>query len=132
MSNVTIVYGALLILIGVLGYTLPENAGQPTALIPAYAGGVFVVLGFLARGTAKRRKIVMHIAVVLAFLLIGPTVTALGGLPAAFGGETETADGEPLNIAGIYAKSATAVLTILYVILCVRSFIAARRAGGMG
>ena len=132
MANVTLVYGLLLIAIGAMGYTLPENSGQPTALIPAYCGAVFCVLGFLAKGSSKTRKIVMHIAVVLGLLLIVMTGKALPALPDAFGGETLDAEGNPLNVAGIYAKSATCVLSILYVGLCVRSFIAARRSGGMG
>ncbi|MEX1023552.1 MAG: hypothetical protein WD226_00620 [Planctomycetota bacterium] len=124
MANVTIAYGLLLIVIGALGYLLPADAGQPTALIPAYCGAVFLVLGALAKGGAKRRKIVMHIAVLLGVLLIVMTITALGGLGDAFSGEAE-------NAAAIYARSATALLSIGFVALAVRSFIVARKSGGM-
>ena len=48
MAKITITFGVLLILLGVIGYLAP-GIHSLTALIPAVFGLVLVVLGFLAR-----------------------------------------------------------------------------------
>ena len=74
MAKVTILFGLLLIVLGVIGY-VGTGWKAPTALIPTYLGIVFAILGFLARrGTQKRRMLMMHIAVTLGAL--GFLVTA--------------------------------------------------------
>ncbi len=67
MNPLTINYlnGFVLIAAGLYGYftILPQS---PTALIPAFAGIIFVILGLLWK---KSPKVVAHIAVVLALIM---------------------------------------------------------------
>src|SRR5205809_8113045 len=68
MAWPTIICGALLVAVGVVGYgtATPDEEGKvsPTALIPAVIGGSLMGLGSMAFNP-KRRKHVMHLAAVL-------------------------------------------------------------------
>jgi uncharacterized membrane protein required for colicin V production len=83
------------------------------------------VFGFLAISPHEgRRKLFMHINVTLGLLgFIGAVVEAIRGYARA-----AAAGMEPDQIA-LASKLAMAVLLLIYVVLCVRSFIAARRTG---
>lgn len=122
MPLLTIIYGTLLILVGVIGYFATGSASV-TALIPAFIGLPVETLGVLARNE-KYRKHAMHGAAGLALLATLGTVRALTKLPTLLGG------GELERPAAVISQSIVAVLSITFLILCVRSFIAARRARG--
>ena len=129
MPAVSIVVGALLIAVGVwgywggdlglwerLGFTAPDNLSG-TALIPAYLGVGLVVLGLLAF-KEKFLKHAMHAAALIGVL----------GLLAAAGrlilslvrkGKVEGVGGASLTT--------TTLLCTVFVVLCVNSFIQARR-----
>ncbi len=100
-----------------MGYS---GSGAPTSLIPAAVGGVLLVCGVLAR-EERRRKLVMHIAVTVG--LIG----FLGSLPGLMKLPTLIAGGEVARPAAVKAQSIMAALTGVFVGLCIRSFISARR-----
>lgn len=127
MAKVTILFGLLLIVLGVTGY-VGTGWQAPTALIPMYIGIVFTILGFLARrGSQKRRMTVMHIAVTLAtlcFLLLSLNIWYF----------IQIMMGHPmLRPIAVEDKAVVSFLMLIYVLLCVRSFIKARRtppAGG--
>src|SRR6185312_10140904 len=69
MAKLTILFGILLIVIGVTGYIL-TGSEHPTALIPSGAGILFVIFGALASTAAsKKRMLWMHISVTVALLL---------------------------------------------------------------
>ena len=120
MPHVTIVLALLLL---VLGGGLYAGTGMEsvTALIPAFFGIVFLVLGLLARNPA-RLKLTMHIAATLALLGIGgaargiaPTLDYLRGV-------------EVERPAAVLGQSAMVLLCAVYLVLCIRSFVQARRA----
>ncbi|MEX0686238.1 MAG: hypothetical protein WD267_13115 [Balneolales bacterium] len=114
MDKITTVFGVILIILGVGGYIISEMVSV-TALIPAFFGVIFVILGRLAaRETLKKHM--MHGAAVLSLLLIFPTITAL---PDLFAGETSPA---------VILRSATALFSLIFLALCVKSFIDARKA----
>lgn len=121
MAKVTIVFGILLIILGLVGF-FGTGAIHHTALIPTWFGLALCVGGFLAISPSeKRRKIFMHINVTIGALgCIGSFVEAIRGYGAA-----RTAGLEPDYIA-LAAKLTMAVLLLIYVNLCVRSFIQAR------
>lgn len=124
MSTPTIFLGLALIAISGVSYGLSE-AKSLTAFIPAAFGVVFILLGFLAKKGPKANKIAMHIAVVVAAVLVFPTPrSGIWKLVDAVRGNTE------LPIA-TWSQGITAALALVYFILCVRSFIRARKAGGM-
>lgn len=117
MPRITVVFSLVYILIGLVGFFL---TGAATALIPAAIGAVLLVLGLLG-GNEKLRMHVMHAALVIGLLALLGTARSLFKLPAAFEGTAE-------RPGAVYAQAATAVLSLLYLGLGVRSFIQARRA----
>ena len=121
MAKLTIVFGILLIILGVTGYVYTGSA-HPTALIPAGAGILFILFGVLASSdNAKKRMLWMHISVTVALLLflslIGSDIDVI---------RLSRGVSFPYP-AAVIEKSATSLLSLLYVLFCVRSFIAARR-----
>jgi hypothetical protein len=123
MAKVTIVFGILLIILGLVGF-YGTGGLHHTALIPTWFGLALGVGGFLAISPSeKRRKIFMHINVTVGLLgMIGAFVVALQGY-----GSARAAGHDPDYIA-LAAKLTMAVLLLIYVNLCVRSFIQARRS----
>ena len=119
MPATTLALGAALMVLGLGGYGLTGGASV-TALIPAGFGLLFVVAGLLAQ-SERWRMHAMHAAVVIAFLGFLGSFRGLLGIPKVF-------DGTAVRPAAIVAQSIMAVLTLGYVVLAVRSFIAARRA----
>lgn len=113
MAGKTIGFGIALIILGLVGY-LGTGTSSVTALIPAFFGAPLVILGWLAKDASKR-KVVMHIAVVVALLGF---VGALYSVIARSGSAHWTATA---------AQAVMVVLTGVYVGLCVKSFIDARR-----
>jgi hypothetical protein len=116
LAPLTIVFGALLILLGFVSYTM-SGVHAPTALIPAYVGVALALLGAIAL-SARARKHAMHVAVIVGLLgFLGAVGRLVGGLAP---GRT------PTRLAGT-SLGLMALLTGIFVVLCVRSFIAARR-----
>ena len=114
MASTTITFGLLLTFLGLGGYFL-TGTSSPTALIPSVFGLLLLVLGFLARSESLRRH-AMHAAATVA--LIG-CVGALWSLLRT-----------PLGLRpamAVFSQMAMVVLTAVFVALCVRSFIDAKR-----
>jgi hypothetical protein len=124
MAKVTLVFALLLVALGLAGY-LGTGSIHPTALIPTWIGLALGFFGFLAISpNERRRKLFMHINVTIGLLGF------LGGAGKAIQGylHANTAGLEPDKIA-LASQITMAGLMLIYVILCVRSFIAARRSG---
>ena len=124
MAKLTLVLALLLVVLGLAGY-LGTGSLHPTALIPAWIGLALGIGGFLAISpNERRRKLFMHINVTIALLgFIGSTVEAIRGYVHA------SSLGLPPDQIALASKVTLAALLLIYVILCVRSFIAARRSG---
>jgi uncharacterized membrane protein len=110
--------------LGLAGY-LGTGSIHFTALIPLWFGLALGLGGFLAISPSEnRRKLFMHINVTVALLgFIGATVEAVRGYVHA------TSAGMPPDQIALASKVTMAVLLLIYVVMCVRSFIAARRSG---
>ena len=123
MARVTLVFAALLIALGLVGY-IGTGSQHPTALIPMWWGLGLGLFGFLAMSPSEgRRKLFMHVNVTIGLLgMIGAAVEAVRGYASA-----RQAGLEPGHIA-LASKLAMAGLLLIYVTLCIRSFIEARRA----
>jgi fluoride ion exporter CrcB/FEX len=106
-------------LLGLGGYFGTDRV-SPTALIPAAFGLLLLIFGALARDE-KRRKMAMHIAVTVGLLGFLGTVSGLLKLPTMLSG------GVVERPAAVVSKSIMAVLMAIYVGMCVKSFIDARR-----
>jgi drug/metabolite transporter (DMT)-like permease len=119
MPTTAIICGILLMLIGFSGYTIGSADGHasPTALIPAVFGLILAILGFIAKSRENLRKHLMHAAVVIG--LLGFLMTAgrllMNLSKLAF---------NPATIAQI----SMSVICLIFVILCIKSFVDARRS----
>lgn len=118
MPSTAIACGVLLILIGIIGYVygLLTGGGSWTALIPAAVGLILTILGYLAKSKENLRMHLMHAAVLIGLL----------GFLASLGDFFRT--GFKFDVsAPLISKLAMALVCLIFVILCVKSFIDARR-----
>lgn len=119
MAKITLVFAVLLIAVGLVGF-VGTGSQHPTALIPTWFGVVLGIFGFLSMSqNESRRKLFAHINVTIG--LIGFVFTVMGLIHFVMGNLGA-------NPPATEAKAAMSFLCLVYVILCVRSFIAARRA----
>jgi ABC-type lipoprotein release transport system permease subunit len=125
MAKLTIGFGVVLILLGAWGF-IGTGSTHPTALIPAYFGLVLGIAGALAiTENAKRRMLWMHVAVTVGLLgFLGAGARAIVELVKAHGAPLADAVAVAVRF-----QLAMAVICLVFVLLCVRSFIAARRGG---
>ncbi|MGH9162051.1 MAG: hypothetical protein ACRD2X_18945, partial [Vicinamibacteraceae bacterium] len=113
------IVGVLLVLLGVFGYSATAGVSL-TALIPAAFGILLWVLAVVARNE-RRRPHAMHAAVVVGLVGFLATVSALASLPAVLQG------GDVARPAAVVSQSIMALLTGVFVVLSVKSFVDARR-----
>jgi cytochrome bd-type quinol oxidase subunit 1 len=127
MAQITIWIGIALIALGLIGFlVLPavmDTAASPTALIPTAFGFALILLGVLARSEA-RRKMAMHIAVLIGLLGVAGAARAVPGL-------LDMLSGNPVaRPAAVLSQGVMFVLMLVFVGLCVNSFVQARRQRG--
>ena len=121
MHHVTLAIGVILTAIGLFGYfgSASDNP-SPTALIPAAFGAVLIVLGLVAHRASVRMH-AMHAAVMvglIGFLLAGGRGFMKLGLAAS----DDLTISRPVRLVLLMA-----IVCLVYVGLCVGSFISARR-----
>ncbi len=122
MAKVTLFFAVALIALGLVGY-ISTGSAHPTALIPAVLGVLLGIFGALAMSPNDgRRKLFMHINVTLGLLGFLGTVMGLIQWCEMLAGTAVK------NPPATESKAAMALICLIYVALCVRSFIAARRA----
>lgn len=114
MPKTTLIFAALLIALGLGAFGLSSSL---TALLPAWLGLGLGLLGALALRFEGARKHLMHAAAVLALLGVLAPAAALAIRAAAM---------SPLAL-GVNLGMLALAATLL--VLMVRSFVAARRAG---
>ena len=121
MSGISIVAGLLLVVIGSTGFTYGMNAGTAsvTALIPAFFGIVLIACGAIGIIAEGMRKHIMHLAVVVA--LLGFILTAGRMVMKAATGGLEASP-------AVMSQGAMAAVCLVFVVLAIRSFAAARSA----
>ena len=122
MAKITIVFGILLIILGLVGF-FGTGSAHPTALIPTWFGLALGIGGFLAISPSEsRRKLFMHINVTVGLLgLIGAAGSALHAY-----GHARSLGMDP-DYKALTAQLVMVGLLLVHVNLCVRSFIEARR-----
>jgi hypothetical protein len=123
MAKVTLGFAVLLIALGLVGF-LGTGSQHPTALIPTWFGLALGIFGWLAISPSEpRRKLFMHINVTIGLLgFLGAGVRAVQEYVHAGAAGVRP---DPIAVA---SQITMAALLLLYVALCVRSFIAARRS----
>ena len=125
MASTTLLFGVLMILLGVAGYFLTGRQSL-TALIPVIPGVIWLLLGAVARNE-RLRKHAMHAAAALSLLGFLGMVRAIVNFIRWQAGGTEHA-----RPAAVTSQAILGVLFLVFLILCVRSFIAARRSRAAG
>ncbi len=120
MAKITVVFGVLLLILGAGAFA--SLGHHPHTLIPAAFGLLLVVFGSLAQTPdAKRRMLFMHIAVTVGLLgFLGTIPGIIGIIQMAAGHEVARPDAAKV-------QAIMGTLCLIFVALCVRSFIAARR-----
>lgn len=123
MAKLTIIFAIVLILLGVAIF-LATGSKAPTALIPTYFGILLGTIGLLANtDDSRRRMIFMHIAVTVGLIgFVFPGARAAGDVIALMRGHSI------LRPVAMQEELAMAGICLVFVLLCVRSFISARRA----
>ena len=121
MHHITVLFGAILTGIGLFGYFWSASANpSPTALIPAGFGVALIVLGIVAH-RASARMHAMHAAAavgLIGFLLAG----GRGFMKLGNAASDDLSISRPVRLVLLMA-----IVCLVYVGLCVGSFISARR-----
>lgn len=119
MTKLSIAYGVIFILIGLISYLGISNESI-TALIPTFFGIPMLILGWFGLNE-KYLKHAMHGAAVL--MLLG-FIGTIGGLIKFFkmlGGI------QPERLAAVTVQAIMAILCLVFLLLAVKSFIDARK-----
>lgn len=122
MPGMTMIFGMLLVLLGAGTYfAASPDQRSPTALIPSAVGVLLILCGAIARNPAARKH-AMHAAAALGTLGF---LAAAGKLISVIA-KTGMPDG--LKMVGM---GGMAILCAIFVGMCVKSFIDARRTGAI-
>lgn len=117
MTRLTLITGAVLVVMGVLAYALTA-AASPTALIPSAVGVLLLVCWAVAR---RREKIGIHAAMVVALVGVLGSLMNVVRIGEVFAGTAE-------RPAAIVVSALMFVVLVAYLVAGVRSFVAVRRA----
>ncbi len=121
MAKLTIGFGILLILLGAGAYLFVSH--YPHTLIPVAFGLILAILGSLANTEdAKRRMLFMHIAVTVGLLGFLGTIPGIIGIIRLWSGQV-VARPDAAKVQALMG-----MICLIFVLLCVRSFINARRS----
>ena len=120
MANTTIGFGIALVLVGFVGF-FATGSNAPTALIPAAFGFMLVALGMIARNEGMRKH-AMHGAAVVGLLGFIGSASGIWQFIKMAGGETIERPEAAI------ARSIMALLCLAFIVMTVKSFIAARAA----
>jgi len=120
MAKMTIGLGFVLIALGIGSY-FGTGRASVTALIPAFFGLPLVLLGVAALND-RLRKHAMHAAVVVGLLGFVGAARGFSEVPAILRGDQIE---RPVAVA---VQVAMSLVCLVFVVLCVLSFIKARRA----
>lgn len=116
MPRLTFAAGGVLVVVGIIGY-LGTGLASATALIPSIIGVLLLISGWIAQ---KNLMAGIHIALVLALIGALGMFMPLQSLGDLFAGDAE-------RPAAVIAALVSLVVLVIYLVLGVRSFLAARR-----
>lgn len=120
MPALTIAFGVILTLIGVVGY-LASGMVSWTALIPAFLGLPMAGLGALALRESMLKHAMHGAAMVGLIGLVGTASGAVKFVRMMAGATVE-------RPAAVTVQAIVALLCVVFLGLCVRSFVQARKA----
>jgi len=121
MPKLAIIFGLILDLLGV-GAFVATGATHYTSLIPSVFGTVILICGLVAVVRPGIRKHAMHVAAMFGLL------ATLGGLGMGLPKLGLLLAGTAARPLAVSMQIAMGVISLIFVALCVKSFIDARRA----
>ena len=117
MENIAMIYGIFLIVWGI-GVTILSDSQSITSLIPAIFGLPIIILSFFAKKFPERKKLLMHIEVLIGLIIF------LGGLDLIRG----LIQGNIfVNLWASSSKFMMIISGLGFTILCIKSFIFNRK-----
>ncbi len=117
MENISIIYGIFLVVWGIV-VTIFSYSQSITSLIPTIFGLTIIILSFLAKKFTNRKKLFMHIVVLIGFIIF------LGGLDLIRG----LIQGNIfVNLWASLSKFMMMISGLSFIILCIKSFIFNRK-----
>ena len=117
MENIAMIYGIFLIVWGI-GVTFLSDSQSITSLIPAIFGLPIIILSFFAKKFPDRKKLLMHIVVLIGLIIF------LGGLDLIRG----LIQGNIfVNLWASSSKFMMIISGLVFTILCIKSFIFNRK-----
>jgi hypothetical protein len=119
MTRLTVVIGAVLVVLGVVAY-VATGAVSVTALIPSLVGLLMLGCAALARKPGWHKHGI-HVALVVALLGALGTLMNVARIGEVFAGTAE-------RPAAVIESTLMFVVLVVYLVAGVRSFVAARRA----
>jgi uncharacterized membrane protein len=119
MIKITLLFGIAEIFLGLIAF-FGTGAQHVTALIPAVFGLLLVICGLVARKD-NLRKHAMHGAAMVGLLGAGGTFSSLLKIGSLISGTAE----RPV---AVVTQLIFFGLSVTFLIICIRSFIAARKA----
>lgn len=119
MPKLTFITGAILVVVGLGGYlvSVASDTAHWTALIPSIIGVLLLISGAVA---VKNLMAGIHIALLFALLGALGMIMPLMSLGDLFAGEAE-------RPAAVVSALISLIVLVVYLVLGVRSFLAARR-----
>ena len=118
MPRIIFTFAVIFVLLGIGAY-LATGAQSWTALIPSIFGLLLAIAGGISLKSLKHGG---HIAALVGLLGFLGTAKSLGKLPALLKGEVVE------RAAAVGVQASFAILSLIFVALCVKSFIDARKA----
>ena len=117
MENIAMIYGIFLIVWGI-GVTILSDSQSITSLIPAIFGLPIIILSFFAKKFPDRKKLLMHIVVLIGLIIF------LGGLDLIRG----LIQGNIfVNLWASSSKFMMIISGLVFTTLCIKSFIFNRK-----
>lgn len=126
MPKHAIIFGLILIAFGI-GFYAYDSASL-TALIPSAAGLLLLLLGLGSNAKPNLRKHLMHAAALVALLGMGGSFRGIPNLIKVLQGYNQTPEGleHPIRELAAWAQSGMFLILLVFLILCIRSFVVAR------
>ncbi len=117
MENIAMIYGIFLIVWGI-GVTILSDSQSITSLIPAIFGLPIIILSFFAKKFPDRKKLLMHIVVLIGLIIF------LGGLDLI---RVLIQGNIFVNLWASSSKFMMIISGLVFTILCIKSFIFNRK-----
>jgi hypothetical protein len=118
MPRIIFTFAVIFVLLGIGAYLI-TGAQSWTALIPSIFGLLLAIAGGISLKSLKHGG---HIAALVGLLGFLGTARSLGQLPSLLKGEVVD------RAAAVGVQAAFAILSLIFIALCVKSFIDARKA----